>query len=172
MTPAELAAMMPFGAMRAANFAAALTQAMGQFEIDTPRRQAAFLANVAHESGSLKYTKEIADGSAYEGRRDLGNTSPGDGPRYRGRGLLQITGRANYRACGIALGVDLVQVPELLEQPGYAALSAGWFWQWKRLNQFADADRFGSLVRAINGGYTGLDDRIRHWLLARKVLGL
>jgi putative chitinase len=164
--------MMPFGSVRAYVFAAPLTQAMGQFEIDTPKRQAAFLANVAHESGSLKYVKEIADGSAYEGRRDLGNTSVGDGPRYKGRGLLQITGKANYRACGLALGVDLLANPELLEQPQFAALSAGWFWQWRRLNMFADADRFGSLTRAINGGYVGLDDRIRHWLLIRKVLGL
>jgi putative chitinase len=172
MTPAELATMMPFGAIRAMNYAEPLTRTMAEFEIDTRRRQAAFLAQIAHESGSLKYVKEIADGSAYEGRGDLGNTSPGDGPRYKGRGLLQVTGKANYRACGIALSIDLLGSPELLEQPEYAARSAGWFWQWKKLNEHADAERFGSLTKAINGGFTGLDDRIYHWLHIRKFLGL
>lgn len=172
MTPAELASMMPFGSVRAVNFAAPLTATMSEFEIDTPRRQAAFLAQLAHESGSLRYVKEIADGTAYEGRKDLGNTSPGDGVKYKGRGLIQITGKANYRACGHALGLDLLASPELLETPENASRSAGWFWQWKNLNQHADADRFGSLTRAINGGYNGLDDRIQHWLRIRKVLGL
>jgi putative chitinase len=172
MTPAELASMMPFGSNRATNFAVPLTDAMAEFEIDTPRRQAAFLAQLAHESGSLRYVKEIADGSAYEGRKDLGNTSPGDGVKYRGRGLIQVTGKANYTACGLALGLDLLSSPELLETPENACRSAGWFWQWKKLNEHADADRFGALTRAINGGYNGLDDRISHWLRIRRILGL
>lgn len=145
---------------------------MAEFEIDTPKRQAAFLAQVAHESGSLRYVRELADGSAYEGRVDLGNTSTGDGIRYKGRGLLQITGKANYVACGTDLGLDLLRFPELLEQPVNASRSAGWFWKKKDLNRFADTDQFGSLTRAINGGYNGLDDRIRLWLNIRKVLGL
>lgn len=172
MTPAELASMMPHGASRASIFATALTAAMAEFEIDTPRRQAAFLAQLAHESGSLKYVKELADGRGYEGRKDLGNTSPGDGVKYKGRGLIQVTGKANYRACGLALGLDLLASPELLETPENASRSAGWFWKWKSLNQHADLDRFGALTRAINGGFNGLDDRIQHWLRCRKVLGL
>lgn len=171
MTPAELAAMMPFAVSRVQVYAPLLTATMVEFDIDTPRRRAAFLAQVAHESGSLKYVKEIADGAAYEGRKDLGNTSVGDGVKYKGRGLIQITGKANYRACGLALGLDLLTSPELLERPENACRSAGWYWQWKQLNEYADADRFGSLTRAINGGYTGIDDRIQHWLRMRKGFG-
>lgn len=145
---------------------------MAEFGIDTPKRQAAFVAQVAHESGSLKYLKEIADGSAYEGRADLGNSSPGDGPRYKGRGLLQVTGKSNYRACGVGLSLDLIAFPQLLEEPKNACRSAAWFWQSRGLNHFADNDLFGALTKRINGGYTGLDDRIQHWLKARKVFGL
>jgi putative chitinase len=86
--------------------------------------------------------------------------------------LLQITGRANYMQCGAALGLDLVTAPEQLEEPGPACRSAGWFWRSRDLNRYADVDRFGSLTRAINGGYNGLDDRIVHWLRIRRVLGL
>lgn len=172
MTPAELTTMMPFAVSRAVTYAPLLDAAMAEFEIDTPRRKAAFLAQVAHESDSLKFVKEIADGLAYEGRGDLGNTSPGDGVKFKGRGLLQVTGKANYRACGLALGLDLIASPALLERAENACRSAGWFWTWKQLNQFADSDRFGSLTRAINGGYKHLDERIQHWLRIRKVFGL
>lgn len=172
MTPADLTAMVPGAAPRAVTYAPLLDAAMKEFSIDTPRRQAAFLAQLAHESGSLRYTRELADGIAYNGRADLGNTHPGDGPRYRGRGLLQITGRANYRDCGVALGVDLITSPELLELPEGACRSAGWFWKSRGLNQFADTDAFGALTRRINGGYNGLDDRIQHWLRIRRYLGL
>lgn len=172
MTSAELTTMMPFAASRAATYAPLLAAAMAEFQIDTPRRKSAFLAQVAHESSSLKFVREIADGSAYEGRKDLGNTSSGDGIKFKGRGLLQVTGKANYRACGLALGLDLLVTPELLEQPVNACRSAGWFWTWKQLNQFADSDRFGALTRAINGGYNHLDERIQHWLRIRKCLGL
>lgn len=173
MTPAELLQMMPFARPTdAEQFAAPLTQTMTEFQIDTPRRQAAFLANIAHESGSLHYVEEIASGVAYEGRRDLGNTEPGDGKRYKGRGLPQITGRDNYRACGAALGLDLLAMPELLEQPLPAARSGGWFWYSRKLGPIADAEKFGSVCRLWNGGYNGLDDRIQHWLRIRKCLGL
>jgi putative chitinase len=172
MTPAELTTMMPNAAARSVAYAPLLTQAMAEFGIDTPRRQAAFLAQVCHESGSLRYTKEIADGAAYNGRADLGNTQPGDGPRYKGRGLIQITGRSNYRACGSALGQDLESHPEALEIPEAATRSAAWFWKARGLNQFADTDAFGTLTRRINGGFNGLDDRIQHWLRIRKCLGL
>lgn len=172
MTPAELTSMMPLAASRALTYAPPLTQSMAEFGIDTPRRQAAFLAQVCHESGSLRYTKELADGAVYNGRSDLGNTQPGDGPRFKGRGLIQITGRANYRECGAALNFDLLAKPETLELPEAACRSAAWFWKAHGLNQFADSDAFGSLTRRINGGYNGIDDRIVHWLRIRRCLGL
>lgn len=164
--------MMPAASLRAQTFAAPLSAAMDEYGIHTLRQQAAFLAQVCHESGSLRYVRELASGDAYEGRVDLGNTHPGDGPKFKGRGLLQITGRANYIQCGAALGLDLIASPELLETPINACRSAGWYWRGRDLNLYADADRFGALTKAINGGYNGLDDRIVHWLRIRKVLGL
>lgn len=172
MTPAELLAAMPYAGARAATYAGPLTAAMQEFGIDTPKRKAAFLAQVCHESGSLRYTLELADGKAYEGRLALGNTQPGDGPRYKGRGLIQITGRANYERCGKALGLDLIANPELLEGPIQASRSTAWFWSSNGLNNFADTDAFGTLTKRINGGFNGLDDRIKHWLVARKALGV
>lgn len=173
MTPEQLLTIMPFATRaRAETYAPLLTATMQEFEIDTPKRKAAFIAQVGHESGSLKYTLELADGSAYEGRKNLGNVEPGDGKRFKGRGLMQITGRANYEACGRDLGLDLISNPELLEQPAHASRSAGWYWRTHNLNRFADWDQFGALTKAINGGYNGLDDRIQLWLAARKVFGL
>lgn len=172
MTPQQLKLIMPFAASRADLYAPLLDSTMSEFEIDTPKRKAAFIAQIAHESGSLKYVEEIASGEAYEGRKDLGNTQPGDGKRFKGRGFMQITGRANYQACGEALGLDLIASPELLQEPVNAARSAGWYWHSRNLNRFADWDQFGALTRAINGGYIGLDDRIKFWLIARKVFGL
>lgn len=172
MTPDELREMMPYAGTRAEIYAEPLTLTMVEFQIDTPKRQAAWLANLAHESGSLRYVEEIASGTAYEGRKDLGNTEPGDGKRFKGRGFGQVTGRENYRLCGIALGLDLIANPELLEQPLPAARSAGWFWKVKNLAPLADADKFGSICRLWNGGYNGLDDRIQHWLRIRRCLGL
>jgi len=173
LTLSQLAAALPYATEeRLAAFLDPLNAAMDQYGITTPARRAAFLAQVAHESGSLRYTRELADGSAYEGRADLGNAYPGDGPRFRGRGLLQITGRANYANCGEALGLDLVHHPELLELPDGAARSAGWYWATRKLNSYADSESFGSLCKAINGGYNGLDDRIRNYLKARHALGI
>ncbi|KPA87689.1 putative chitinase, partial [Pseudomonas asplenii] len=104
----------------------------------------------------------------------LGNTpaADGDGQRYRGRGLIQITGRSNYRQCSVALFGDerLLQQPELLEQPQWAAESAAWFWQQQGLNELADADQFNSITRRINGGLNGLEDRLQIWARARAVL--
>jgi putative chitinase len=172
VTPAELLQAIPGAGSRADAFAAPLAAAMIEFGIDTPSRKAAFLAQIAHESGSLKYVREIADGTAYEGRMELGNTEPGDGPRYRGRGLLQITGKANYASCGAALGLPLLAHPELLESPENASRSAGWFWKLKGLNQYADRNMFATITKLINGGYNGLDDRLTCWLTARKALGI
>lgn len=172
MTPELLRQLMPLSGARADFYAQAITDAMIEFLIDSPKREAAFLANLCHETGSLAFVEELASGAAYEGRRDLGNTEPGDGKRFKGRGFAQVTGRANYLACGRALGVDLIAAPERLTEPVLAARSAGWFWRSKQFNPLADADKFGSLVHAWNGGYNGLDERIIHWLLMRRVLGL
>ena len=115
ITGAQLQSIMPFAKARIPSFVAPLNAAMYEFHINSPLRQAAFIAQIAHESGELRYVKEIASGAAYEGRKDLGNTQPGDGMKFKGRGLIQITGRNNYHECGKALGVDLITNPVLLE---------------------------------------------------------
>lgn len=169
----QLRAVMPHASQEnIAKFIQPLNDAMESSGIITPLRQSAFLAQVAHESASLRYTLELADGQGYEGRDDLGNTEPGDGRRYKGRGLIQLTGRKNMALCGHALGLDLIAHPELLEAPEGAARSAAWFWRTNGLNELADSDRFGSITKRINGGYNGLDDRIAHWLRARRALGV
>jgi putative chitinase len=171
MTFEQLRMAMPYAADRAGVFYTPLSEAMQEFEIDSPLRAACFIAQVAHESGSLRYTREIADGSAYEGRADLGNTVPGDGKRYPGRGLLQITGRTNTLACLAALH-QREDALEYLELPIGASRSACWYWKTRRLNEFADLGNFWSISKIINGGTVGLDDRIRHYIYARKAFGL
>jgi putative chitinase len=134
-----------------------------RYEISTPRRIAHFLAQVGHESGDLRYHEEIASGLAYEGRLDLGNTEPGDGPRFKGRGLIQLTGRANYAAYGEAIGRDLTvgeNWEQVAEDPLLATDVAGWFWSCHKLNAPADAGNIRRVTRVINGGYNGLNDRI------------
>lgn len=169
----QLKAAMPFATdANIARFVQPINDTFDRFSISTPMRQAVFLAQIAVESGSLHYVREIADGSAYEGRADLGNTEPGDGRRFPGRGLGQITGRKNHMLCGIALGLDLLAQPELLEQPENAALSAGWYWSTHGLSGLADARKFGTACRVWNGGINGLDDRIEHYCYARKALGI
>jgi putative chitinase len=140
--------------------------------IDTPERIAAFLAQVAHESGEYRWLEEIADGSAYEGRVDLGNTEPGDGPRFKGHGPIQITGRANHAACGAALGIDLIANPRLICTPPYATASACWFWNTRRLSLLADHGWFKAITRGINGGLTNLSDRCQYWDRNRTLFGL
>lgn len=170
MTLLQLSSIMPLAGRRASLFLAPLNAAMAEFGIDTPLRQASFLAQVAHESGQLLWLRELASGAAYEGRSDLGNIIAGDGVRFRGRGLLQITGRANYAACGVALGMDLLASPQLLEQPLAACRSAGWFWQSRGLNRLADAGDQERVTRRINGGLNGLARRLELFDTARKVL--
>lgn len=170
LTIEQLRRVMPLAGDRLKPFIEPLNAAMEEFGITSPKRQAAFLAQLAHESGEFRYMRELASGEAYEGRKDLGNTQPGDGKRFRGRGPIQITGRANYEDCGKALGLDLITHPELLELPEHGCRAAAWFWAVKGLSQLADHDRFGSLTRAINGGFNHLDERIRYWLRARAVL--
>lgn len=152
-------------------FGPKLIEAMVRYNISlSPQREAAFIAQIAHESGSLRYVEEIASGEAYEGRKDLGNTQPGDGKKFKGRGLIQITGRSNYETVGKALGYNFILNPENLELPGPACFSAAWFWQDRGLNRLADIEAFEKITRKINGGINGLVDRMAHWELAKEVL--
>lgn len=145
-----------------------LNQACTEFGINSPQQMCMFLAQIGHESGQLRYVKELASGAAYEGRSDLGNTAPGDGVRYKGRGLIQITGKHNYVLCSLALDLPLLETPELLEQPLNAARSAGWFWKNNNLSALSDDIR--KATRRINGGYNHLKERTELWERAKKVL--
>jgi putative chitinase len=158
---------------RAITFTAPLMVAMNANEVNTPLRQAHFLAQLGHESGSLIYTAELASGAAYEGRIDLGNTQPGDGPRFKGRGLIQITGRTNYTSYGNDRGQDYITGlnPNLLAtDPNIAADCSGWFWATRQLNELADSDDLLTITKRINGGTNGLDDRARRLKLAKCLL--
>jgi len=148
-----------------------LNKAMAEANIDTPERQAAFLAQLAHESGEFRYMEEIASGKAYEGRADLGNTQPGDGERFKGRGPIQLTGRANYQAASDALGIDLVNNPERAADPDVGFRTAAWFWTTRGLNELADKGDFLGITRKINGGTNGLADRQAYYERALQVLG-
>lgn len=147
-----------------------LDKTCNKFEINTPLRLCHFLAQLGHESGQLRYVQEIASGEAYEGRLDLGNTLPGDGVRYKGRGLIQITGAHNYALAGLSLDLPLLENPELLEVPEYAAMSAGWFWYNKNLNSLADLDNLYGITKKINGGFNGLEDRQKLLTRAKGIL--
>ncbi|WP_315336139.1 glycoside hydrolase family 19 protein [Pseudomonas grimontii] len=163
ITEQQLLQILPNAGRQAGVFVPALNTAMNRYSIVGAARAAAFIAQIGHESGQFRWLKELwgptVQQAGYEGRADLGNTVKGDGSKYRGRGLIQITGRANYAACGEALGLDLVNQPALLEQPQYAAMSAAWFWSTRGLNTLADAGDFVKITRRINGGLTGQDDR-------------
>lgn len=165
-----------------------LAAAMLEFEIDMVTRGAAWLAQLAHESSELRLLLESADGLAYEGRTDLGNIQKGDGPRFKGRGYMQHTGRKNYDLLGRALGLDLLLYPELLEQPLVAARAAGWFWTVGaglnlskaarervgygcNLNNVSDRLDFEATCLAINGGWNGLAQRMTYYHRGLEVLG-
>lgn len=149
----------------AQRFAGPLDDAMSVFDIGTPLRRRCFLAQIAHESGQLRYTREVWGPTAaqrrYDQRDDLGNCEVGDGERFLGRGLLQITGRANYRLCSNALYGDdsLLDTPELLEDPDGAAQSAGWFWYMRGLNELADDNDFERITLRINGSTRTVPER-------------
>ena len=174
ITVQQLLLILPNAGPVAGVFVPVLNTAMNRYQIVGPKRVAAFIAQIGHESGQLKYVKEIwgptAAQARYEGRADLGNTQSGDGSKYRGRGLIQITGRANYKACGEALGLDLINQPELLEKPQHACMSAAWFWVAKGLGTLADEGKFETITRRINGGLNGLADRQMLYARALKVL--
>jgi len=177
-----------------------LNQVFVKYDINTPKRQAAFIGQCAHESNNFKVlqenlnysaeglmktwpsrfpTLEIANqyarqpakiaGKVYNGR--MGNTSEEEASKYFGRGLIQLTGKENYDNCGKAIGIDLINQPQLLAEPMYACMSAGWFWNKKGLNDLADAGDYETMTKRINGGLIGLDDRKTKILKALSVLG-
>ena len=146
---------------RVVRFLGPLNDTMSEFDINTAQRMRMFLAQIGHESGQLRYVKELASGTAYEGRKDLGNTLPGDGVRYKGRGLIQITGKNNYGLVSLALGLPLLEKPELLEEDVNACRSAGWFWYKSKLNALADMGKFQDITKRINGGMNGYADRYK-----------
>jgi putative chitinase len=148
-----------------------LNAAMQEAGINTPRRQAAFLAQLAHESGEFRWMEELASGAAYEGRTDLGNTQPGDGMRFKGRGPIQLTGRSNYHAAGQALGIDLVNNPRRAADPDVGFRTAAWYWNNRNLNQYADAGNFDAITYRVNGGYNGKAERDAYYNRALQVLG-
>lgn len=177
ITLEELHRIYPLAGKRCETFTEPLNEAMAEWDISPYQpREMAFLAQIGHESGQLHYTREIWNPvqcpwqAKYEGRADLGNTEPGDGERFMGRGLIQITGRANYRECGEALGLDLVSNPELLEEPVNACRSAGWFWKTHGLNELADKGNFLLITKRINGGTNGWSDRLALFNRAQQVL--
>ena len=179
-------------------FVPVLNTAMSRYQIVGAKRIAAFIAQVGHESGHLtrlvenlnysadalrktwpsRFDVNLANAAARNpeqianiayGKR-MGNTAPGDGWKYRGRGLIQITGKDNYRACGEALGLDLIAQPELLEKPQHACISAAWFWATKGLNTLADAGQLDKITQRVNGGQNGAADRQTLYARALKVL--
>jgi putative chitinase len=180
ITKEQLVAILPKSGKMADAMLSGLNEAMDKYQIITRLRRAAFIAQVGHESGQFVWLKELGN-NAYLAKYDtgtlaarLGNTpeADGDGQKYRGRGLIQITGHDNYLACSKGVFGDdrLLKTPELLEQPKYAALSAAWFWNSRKLNDLADISAFETITRRINGGVNGLAERVEFYNKALKVL--
>lgn len=144
------------------------------YEVNTPLRMAAFLAQVLHESGCFTYVREIASGAAYEGRVDLGNVEKGDGKLYKGRALIQITGRTNYKALSKYLFQDentLLKNPDMIATPEYAVIASYWFWSvYAKLNDLADKSMFKTITKRINGGFNHLKERTELYEAAKKAL--
>ena len=154
----------------AEGLAAALNAQMEKAGINTKLRVAHFLAQLGHESDHFRTLREYASGAEYEGRHDLGNIRAGDGKRFRGRGPIQITGRANYEKYGRKLGIDLVSKPELAETPDIGVKTAILYWNDHGLNVYADKDDVRTITKRINGGYNGLNSRIAMLENAKRVL--
>ena len=139
---------------------------------ENPRRVSHFLAQAAHETAHFRTLVEYADGTAYEGRRDLCNLEPGDGPRYKGRGIFQLTGRANYRDIGRRIGIDLEADPSRASDPHVSLMTAVTYWTSRGMNALADGDHphdVENVTRAINGGLNGYEDRLAYYRAARRV---
>ena len=170
VTREELLAIMPNAKKRVDSYLSIINGWAEEFGINTKLRMAHYLAQIAHESGELRYTKELASGRAYEGRKDLGNTQQGDGVKYKGRGLIQITGRANYRKYANYCGFDVVGSPELLERPLGATKSSMWVFDTFGCNELADKDNLKAIRRKINGGYNGLASCEKYLKRAKEAL--
>jgi putative chitinase len=177
ITPAVLKKIAPNARSRIIEPAAPLLEEwMPKLAIVGELRQAHFLAQLAHESDGFRTTVEYASGAAYEGRQDLGNTEPGDGRRFKGRGLIQCTGRANYREFTAWMwerdtsAPNFVEQPELVAEMPWAVLSALWFWSTKALNHWADQNDLRAVTKRINGGFNGLADRARYLTRAKEAL--
>lgn len=170
----KLAIVLPLAAAsRIDRYFEPLKAGMTKYKITSPLQMAHFIAQLGHESMSFLYTEEIASGAAYEGRRDLGNTQTGDGKRFKGRGLIQLTGRANYAAYSTFTGIDYVANPTLLStDPTVAVDVSCWFWKDRGVDKLAEMDDVKAVTKRINGGYNGLDDRIQNLRRAKAVLGL
>lgn len=157
----------------ATRFYAPVCAAMEYACIIEPWQIAIFLAQICHESGSLVYTRELWGPTPaqikYEGNRVLGNIYTGDGFKYRGGGLIQITGRSNYASLSRDLDVDFVSHPEYIERAHYSAMSAGWYWKCRNLAKESD---FEIVTRAVNGGLNGMADRLNRWHIAKNALAL
>jgi putative chitinase len=180
ITDTQLRQVMPhLGADKALLYLPHLNATMAADGIDTMPRTAAFIAQLAHESGEFRFMEEIWGPTDAQRRyeppsdlaRRLGNTQPGDGRRFKGRGPIQITGRFNYKKYGDLLSVDLVDNPELAARPEWAFATAGLFWKSNGLNELADREEFVAITKRINGGTNGLADRQKYYELAKKVLG-
>ena len=184
LTTEQLQTIMPgLPAARREQFFPFLTAAIAEFAIDAPARTAAFLAQLAHESGQFKFMQEIWGPTPAQQRYEptttlsttLGNTQVGDGRRFKGRGPIQITGRANYRRFGDLLGLSLVDNPDSAALPEVAFRVAGLFWSKKGLNELADRvtpEAFREITRRINGGFNGLAERERFYEAAKSALGV
>jgi putative chitinase len=153
--------------------AQAAPDVFAKYEINTALREAHFWAQAAHETGGFKYTHEIWGPTdvqkRYEGRKDLGNIEPGDGFKFRGRGIFQLTGRANYKKYGEALGIDLINNPDKAAEPETALLIACEYWSSRKINACADKDDVVAVTKKINGGTNGIADRRAHLLIAKKM---
>jgi putative chitinase len=147
-----------------------LNKHMSKYDVDNYLRVCHFLAQAAHESASFRTLEEYASGEAYEGRKDLGNTHKGDGIRYKGRGIFQLTGRANYAKIGKVIGIDLENNPELAEFPEVSVLTALEYWKSRSLNALADKDDVEGITRKINGGLNGFEDRKKYLSKIKSIL--
>jgi putative chitinase len=174
MVSADLITTIAGGARSLAEpLAIAMNQWWPVYEINTVDRQAIFLAQACHETAGFKTLEEYggpAYFARYDGRADLGNVEPGDGARYHGRGIFQLTGRANYRGAGTRLKLDLEADPELAADPDTSVLIACDYWKTRGLEIHADRRDFMTVTRRINGGLTGWDDRFRYWARAWRAL--
>ena len=177
LTKDILALTMPNAGMtRVELFAAPLAKAMASYQVDSELEIAAFVATIAEESGELHFLREIWGPTSaqlnYEGSVALGNTQPGDGHRYLGRGLIQVTGRENYQRMGALMDLPLIEQPQLLEEPVYAAFSACAFWWDRGLNNVAARSDFKRVTRLVNGGLTNYARREIFYVRAKEALGI